>query len=51
MRIRSDDKNVGNDPPPTSSVLDDFLNANGPLSITIETSVPSPDKTISGMVS
>lgn len=37
--------------PTTSGVLDDFLNANGPSSVTIETAFPSPDKTTSGMVS
>ena len=31
--------------------LDDFLNANGPLSVTIEAEFPSPDKTTSEMVS
>jgi hypothetical protein len=40
----------GNDPTP-SGILDDFLNANGPLSVTIETAFPSPDKTTSELVS
>ncbi len=51
MRTWTDDKNIENDTPRTSGVLDDFLNANGPPSITIETTAPSPEKTASGMVS
>ena len=37
--------------PATSGALDDFLNANGPLSVTIKAEYPSPDKTTSEMVS
>ena len=44
--------NSKNDKDQTSpGVLDDFLNANGPSSVTIETAFPSPDKTTSEMVS
>ena len=36
--------------PRISGVLDQFLNANGPSSVTIETIHPSPDKRTSEMV-
>ena len=35
----------------TQGVLDDFLNAQGPSSLIVETVVPSPDKTTSELVS
>ena len=49
--IMIDSSGKSENDPTTSGGLDDFLNANGPSSVTIETSFPSPDKTISGMVS
>ena len=48
--MKYDSNDTGNDLA-TSGILDDFLNANGPLSVSIKTQYASPDKTTSEMVS
>ena len=59
-RAKSDEKNsivmvynstTNDNGAKASGVLDDFMNANGPLSVNIETAFPSADKTTSEMVS
>mmetsp|Transcript_16737 Transcript_16737/g.38640 ORF Transcript_16737/g.38640 Transcript_16737/m.38640 type:complete len:1039 (+) Transcript_16737:309-3425(+) len=43
----TNNKNENGTDPRTQGALDDFLNAKGPSSLTIETVVPTPDKTTS----